>query len=89
MDELSEEMLKIVDLIKAGEVDLVEQLLEGNPELYSNYTNDDLTIIYLKLFPWNDPVGDWLERNISISSWLGYWAQFIKDHPNYIKDRLE
>lgn len=84
--ELSDEMLKIIDLIKAGQVELVEQLLIGNPEICSDSSNENTTKIFQKIFPYDSPVGNWHERTPekdNKSSWLPFWAKFLREHPDY------
>lgn len=87
MDELSDEMLKIIDLIKAGQVELVEQLLIGNPEICSDSSNENTTKIYLTIFKDSPDLRttrsnwyDGMQIGYDIKDWLIYWVNWNKDY---------
>ena len=88
--EVSNEMLKIIELIKAGEVELVEQLLIGNPELCSDSSNEMTNKVYSIIWLTNDDVReDWYDRSgceeegWTIKNWLMYWVNFRKNELEY------
>lgn len=77
MDELSDEMLKIIDLIKAGEKDLIEQLLKGNSNIFPEQDNDLMLIIFKILWPDGKARINWFDKSeegFTITRWLLYWS---------------
>lgn len=88
-NELSKEQLALIDLVRAGEVELVEQLFEGNPKLFTG-KDDELTrkLHNCYLFPTNvsDRI-DWYcqtsEKEWTIKNWLMYWVEFKRKFPSY------
>ena len=88
--ELSYEMLKIIDLIKAGQVELVEQLLEDNPEICADSSNKTTSKIYSIIWLSDENArDDWYDRSgceeegWTIKNWLMYWVNFRKNELEY------